>query len=60
LFMDYAPELGVAEVPDPYLGDAEDFNLVLDLVEAAARGLIAELQQGRTGDARADHILPRR
>ncbi len=60
LFMDYAPELGVAEVPDPYLGEAEDFNLVLDLVEAAARGLIAELQQGRAGDARADRILPRR
>jgi len=42
LFLDYAPQFG-AEVPDPYLGGAADFERVLDLSEAAARGLVAEL-----------------
>ena len=39
LFMDFAP--GEAdEVPDPYYGGIEDFERVLDLCEAAARGLL--------------------
>lgn len=44
LFMEYAPEAGLLEVPDPYYGGPEDFERVLDLVEAASRGLIARLQ----------------
>ncbi|MBK7249936.1 MAG: low molecular weight phosphotyrosine protein phosphatase [Gammaproteobacteria bacterium] len=44
LFMEYAPEIGVPEVPDPYYGGPEGFERVLDLVEAASRGLIARLQ----------------
>jgi protein-tyrosine phosphatase len=43
LFMDYAPGQGT-EVPDPYYGDAAAFEKVLDLTEAAARGLLAALQ----------------
>ena len=43
LLLDYAPDLGVREVPDPYYGDARDFEYVLDLVGAAARGLLAAL-----------------
>ena len=43
LFLEYAPGLGRREVPDPYSGGAEGFEEVLDLVEAAARGLLAAL-----------------
>lgn len=41
LFMEFAPDAGVSEVPDPYYGGVEDFERVLDLCEAAARGLLA-------------------
>jgi protein-tyrosine phosphatase len=40
LFLSYAPETGRTEVPDPYYGSAEGFEVVLDLCEAAAAGLI--------------------
>jgi protein-tyrosine phosphatase len=45
LFLEYAPELGQLEVPDPYYGDADGFEKVLDLSAAASRGLIAALQK---------------
>ena len=44
LFLDYAPQLGRIEVPDPYYGGSNGFELVLDLVEEASRGLLAELR----------------
>ncbi|MFZ5755509.1 MAG: low molecular weight protein-tyrosine-phosphatase [Pseudomonadota bacterium] len=44
LFMEYAPHTGFREVPDPYYGDDSDFEQVLDLVEAAADGLLARLK----------------
>ena len=40
LFLSYAPETGRTEVPDPYYGSAEGFEVVMDLCEAAASGLI--------------------
>ena len=43
LFLEYAPETGFAEVPDPYYGGVEEFERVLDLCEAAARGMLASL-----------------
>lgn len=43
LFLDYAPQLPQREVPDPYYGTAAGFDLVLDLVEEASRGLLASL-----------------
>jgi protein-tyrosine phosphatase len=43
LFLDFAPELGVQDVPDPYYGSPEGFFEVLDLIEAGARGLLASL-----------------
>jgi protein-tyrosine phosphatase len=43
LFLDYAPQLLRRDVPDPYYGDATGFEEVLDLVEEAARGLLAAL-----------------
>ncbi|MCC7462526.1 MAG: low molecular weight phosphotyrosine protein phosphatase [Gammaproteobacteria bacterium] len=47
LLLDYAPELGVREVPDPYYGEPRDFEQVLDLVETAARGLLRALHAVR-------------
>jgi protein-tyrosine phosphatase len=44
LFLDFAPESDVKEVPDPYYGGANGFEEVLDLVEVAARGLIQHLK----------------
>jgi low molecular weight protein-tyrosine phosphatase len=35
------------EVPDPYYGAAGGFGEVLDLVEAACAGLLAEIRSGR-------------
>lgn len=43
-FMDFAPQLGVKEVPDPYHGGPEGFDHVLDLVEAASEGLLSEIR----------------
>ncbi len=47
LFLEFAPELGLQEVPDPYYGGPQGFEYVLDLCEAAARGLIAQLDGTR-------------
>jgi protein-tyrosine phosphatase len=46
LFLDYAPQLHLRDVPDPYYGDAAAFEEVLDLTTAASRGLFAALQKG--------------
>lgn len=40
-FLDYAPHIDVEDVPDPYFGGAEGFDHALDLIEAAAQGLLA-------------------
>jgi len=45
LMMEFAPSLGVEDVPDPYYGGAVGFERVLDLVEEAARGLLDEVLQ---------------
>jgi len=45
LFLDFAPHLGVREVPDPYYGGDKGFERVLDLVEAASVGLLADIRQ---------------
>lgn len=43
MFLDYAPELGFDEIPDPYYGTGADFERVLDMVERASEGLLAAL-----------------
>jgi len=43
LFLDYAPHLEEREVPDPYWGGSDHFDAVLDMIEAAADGLIAHI-----------------
>ncbi|WP_246172932.1 low molecular weight protein-tyrosine-phosphatase [Thermochromatium tepidum] len=44
LFMDFAPELGIREVPDPYYGGQRGFEQVFDMIEAAARGLLLDVK----------------
>lgn len=44
LFLEFAPQHGEQDVPDPYYGGAQGFERVLDLIEAAAAGLLAELR----------------
>jgi len=45
LFLDYAPELGVKDVPDPYYGGPDGFEDVLDLIETAAEKLLLDLRR---------------
>jgi protein-tyrosine phosphatase len=45
LFLEFAPEVDTTEVPDPYYGGPNGFEEVLDLVEAATRGLLRHLKQ---------------
>jgi len=42
--LDYAPGQPLRDLPDPYYGGPGDFELVLDLCEQAARGLLQYLQ----------------
>lgn len=44
LMMDYAPELGIPEVPDPYYGSQEDFGLMCKLLNVATAKLLAQLE----------------
>ncbi len=50
LLREFDPEAlasGDLEVPDPYYGDGDGFERVLDICEAACRGLLDELTAGR-------------
>ncbi len=42
LLLSFTPDLGLAEVPDPYYGDQAGFERVLDLIEAGVRGLLSQ------------------
>jgi protein-tyrosine phosphatase len=44
MFLEFAPEAGTMEVPDPYYGGPNGFEEVLDLVEAASRSLLQHLR----------------
>lgn len=41
LFLDYAPDTGLLDLPDPYF--TRNFDVSLDLVETASRGLLADI-----------------
>jgi protein-tyrosine phosphatase len=43
LFLQYGPEPDILDVPDPYYGGPNGFEEVLDLIEAASRGLLQHL-----------------
>jgi len=45
LFLSFSERFTDREVPDPYYGGRQGFEQVLDMVEDAARGLIAELRK---------------
>lgn len=42
--VDFAPNCRYKEVPDPYYGGADGFELVLDILENATKGLLADIQ----------------
>jgi protein-tyrosine phosphatase len=44
LFLDFSADKQTREVPDPYYGGANGFDHVLDLVEAAAEGLLVDIR----------------
>lgn len=44
LLLEFAPGLGREEVPDPYYGGGNGFEIVLDLVERAATGLVEHIR----------------
>lgn len=48
LFLDFAHGVPADEVPDPYYGGNQGFSEVLDLVEQASEGLLAEISDART------------
>ncbi|MHB1099032.1 MAG: low molecular weight protein-tyrosine-phosphatase [Burkholderiales bacterium] len=47
LFMEFSRDFTDLEVPDPYYGGAQGFETVLDRVESASRGLLAEIAAAR-------------
>lgn len=44
LLLEFAPDTGVEEVPDPYYGGASGFDKVFDLIDAGTKGLLASLE----------------
>ena len=44
LLLDYAPQIGTRDVPDPYYGAGDGFAYVLDLVEAGSSGLLQDVR----------------
>jgi protein-tyrosine phosphatase len=43
--MDFSAGAVMREVPDPYYGGEQGFELVLDMVEEASRGLLEHLRR---------------
>ena len=47
LVMEYAHRFAVLEVPDPYYGGPDDFDLVLEMLEDASEGLLDVIRSTR-------------
>ena len=45
LFLEFADEFSEQEVPDPYYGGDQGFELVLDMVQNGCEGLLADICQ---------------
>jgi len=45
LFLSYTGQRGIEEVPDPYYGDGDGFDHVLDLIESASEGLLRDIRR---------------
>lgn len=50
LFLTFTDDVNATEVPDPYYGEGDGFETVLDMIEAASAGLLA--------DIRSSHLAP--
>lgn len=48
LMCDYASDHLESEVPDPYYGGQDGFNQVIDLLDDACRGLLAQIRQSQS------------
>ncbi|MEP5568082.1 MAG: low molecular weight protein-tyrosine-phosphatase [Halioglobus sp.] len=48
LFLPFDPLAAMTEVPDPYYGGDEGFSEVLDMVEAAGKGLLEDICSANT------------
>jgi protein-tyrosine phosphatase len=48
LLLDFAPELGTREVPDPYYGASRDFDEALRLIEGGTVGLLDAIRERKT------------
>lgn len=60
LMLEFDPDAESVDVPDPYYGSAGDFDLVLDLLEPACRGLVTHLQTSSPTLGRPDlrpHVM---
>jgi protein-tyrosine phosphatase len=44
MFMSFAPERGIEEVPDPYYGGPKGFEDVFDMVTEASQGLLEHIR----------------
>ena len=44
LFLDFAPELTIRDVPDPYFGGPDGFERVLDMIERASDRLVEAIR----------------
>ncbi len=44
-FLDFAPDSPEREVPDPYYGGPDGFEIVIDLVEEASEGLLKDIRE---------------
>jgi protein-tyrosine phosphatase len=45
LFLDFAPQLGAKDVPDPYYGAGDGFERVLDMIEAGSAGVLDHIRR---------------
>ena len=45
LLLEYAPQLGLSEVPDPYYGSGDGFARVFDLIDAGTAGLLEAIKK---------------
>lgn len=45
LYLDFAPAQPLRDMPDPYYGDADGFDLVIRLCHAGSSGLLAHIRQ---------------
>ncbi len=45
LMMDFAPQYGIKDVPDPYYGGNEGFQTVFDMIKSASEALLEHIRE---------------